>query len=100
MTGRPICRRCLLADMQGERPLYEIIAEYLQAMPEEQKATETSYQNRLSVCKDCDALANGTCRLCGCYVEVRAAKAWQSCPDVPPRWGKDTPENDDKGENT
>ena len=55
-------------------------------MPEEQRAEEAVFSSRLAACKACDNLLNGTCALCGCYVELRAAKRVQQCPDVPGKW--------------
>lgn len=83
---KPYCMRCLLSEMPEERPLFEIIADYLQALPPEEKADVSTYQQRLARCQACDQLINGTCLLCGCYVEARAAKANQRCPHAPPFW--------------
>ena len=41
---------------------------------------------RLDACRACPHLNAGTCALCGCYVEYRAAHAAQRCPDAPGRW--------------
>lgn len=38
------------------------------------------YQRRLSICKECEKLLSGMCRMCGCYVEMRAAIALRDCP--------------------
>ena len=62
------------------------VAEYVASLPEEQRAPDDLYQARLTLCKACEALRDGTCSLCGCYVEARAAKRQQRCPAVPPRW--------------
>lgn len=83
---KPFCKRCLLSEMPDEASLYEIIADYLQALPPEQKADDSLYQQRLVRCRTCDQLINGTCLLCGCYVETRAAKGIQCCPHTPPYW--------------
>ena len=76
-----ICRRCLLSEMEDERPLHLLMKEWLNAIPDEQKAGPDIYRARLDVCKACDHLFGGLCRLCGCYVELRAAKARMDCPD-------------------
>lgn len=83
---RPPCRKCLLAEMSDQRALYELIGEYIAAIPEEQRAEEGLYQRRLDLCTRCEWLVGGMCGQCGCYVEVRAARAWQRCPDVHDRW--------------
>lgn len=72
--------------MPSEKELHEIIRDRIAAMPEEQRAEEATVDARLMVCRDCDHLMSGTCALCGCYVELRAAKKSQRCPDVPGRW--------------
>ena len=51
---------------------------------EEAVLPETS--RRLAICRDCDQLRSGLCALCGCYVELRAAKGRMGCPALPPRW--------------
>ena len=82
----PICRRCLLQEFAEGKKLYELIQEVLEAIPEGERAAEAVYQRRLARCRACDWLANGMCRQCGCYVEVRAAKARQHCPDAEEKW--------------
>lgn len=66
------------------------VAEYVASLDESIRTPEDAYRVRLSICQDCEQLLNGTCRLCGCYVETRAAKKGQQCPMVPARWGKIT----------
>ena len=63
-----------------------VIAEYVESLPPESRAPEALRQARLSRCLACPHLTDGTCALCGCYVEARAAKRSQVCPDVPGRW--------------
>ena len=65
-----------------------VIAEYVASLDESVRTPEDAYRARLAICEGCDQLLNGTCRLCGCYVETRAAKKGQSCPMVPARWNK------------
>ena len=81
-----VCRRCLLAEDISSKPLYELIKDVLGGIPQEQKAPDSLYRARLAACKSCDRLLSGMCALCGCYVEVRACKKDQSCPELPPRW--------------
>ena len=81
----PPCR-CLLGDFPEGRELAELIADYVASLPEEFRAAPEEISRRLNVCRDCAELFDGTCRLCGCYVEARAAKAGMGCPAVPPRW--------------
>lgn len=81
-----VCRRCLLEEDAGNRPMYELIKEVISAIPDEQRAKETVYRARLNICRECDRLVSGMCALCGCYVEVRACKALMYCPDTDRKW--------------
>lgn len=67
------CRRCLLKDM-SDTEFFESVRAYIQNIPDEQKAPEALYRERLQKCTSCDQLVNGMCALCGCFVEIRAAK--------------------------
>ena len=51
-----------------------------------------TYAARLNICRTCDNLHSGTCALCGCYLEARAAKKRQGCPKVPEMWGAEEAE--------
>lgn len=77
--------RCLLHE-SGQEDLSRLIADYIAMLPEEQCVPENVYHQRLALCKDCDCLRSGTCALCGCYVETRAAKRRMNCPAVPSKW--------------
>lgn len=83
--SKPFCRRCLLEDME-EGALLRTMEAYIRALPAALKVDQATYTHRLEQCKDCDALLNGMCRECGCYVQVRAIKARLGCPAPIPRW--------------
>ena len=83
---KPFCRRCLLEDMPSEAALMKNILDLISLLPDEQRASEDERLQRLAVCRACDHLADGTCALCGCFVELRAAKARMRCPAVPAKW--------------
>lgn len=72
--------------MPEEGELQKLIAERIALLPEDEKAEEAVRKERLSFCQTCDKLINGTCSLCGCYVELRAAKRRMACPHVPQKW--------------
>jgi len=73
------CTRCLLKDYSKE--VYEkLIVEGLKALPAEDLADDEVTSKRLSVCKDCEKINQGTCLACGCYVEIRAALKAGKCP--------------------
>lgn len=73
------CRKCLLRDMDKEA-YFDNLYSYIANMDEDIKAEETLYEERLNCCKQCERLTDGMCRACGCFVELRAAVAKQSCP--------------------
>lgn len=87
MTQR-LCKRCLLRELDGT--YFQSIYDYIANLPSEQKADDHTYAHRLSLCKECPHLVNGMCDLCGCFVEVRAVKRLQRCPDTPARWEPET----------
>lgn len=84
--SRPFCRRCLLEDMPSQAELARSVRELVSLLPDALRVPEGVRLHRLDICRSCDHLIDGMCALCGCYVELRAAKAAQRCPDVPPRW--------------
>lgn len=74
-----VCKRCLIRDME-EYEEYKNMFEYIRNLPEEIKASQELYENRMELCKECDMLLSGMCRKCGCFVEMRAAVAKNYCP--------------------
>ena len=84
--GKKPCR-CLLLEA-GQADMARTVAEYVAGLDDSVRTPEEEYRARLSLCQDCPELMNGTGRLCGCYVETRAAKRGQQCPMVPARWSK------------
>ena len=83
MPDRIPCR-CLLHDAYPD--METLIRSVLDSMPEDERLEKTQYKARLDLCLQCSHLADGTCVLCGCYVESRAARRGMKCPDVPCRW--------------
>ena len=79
MEQKPFCKKCLLKEMSEERFKKEL-ADYLDSLEEEEKASGQLYEERFSVCKQCDYLNAGMCKACGCYVEMRAAMKARICP--------------------
>jgi len=72
------CRRCLLSEI-NEEEFFKTVAEYIESLSPETRTPQELYEKRLAICKTCDNLINGMCKLCGCYVEVRAAKKLSYC---------------------
>ena len=80
-----ICYRCLVRDFD-EGALMESIRDYVSRIGADIKASDGEYERRLAICTACDRLLSGTCGVCGCYVEMRAAAKNNSCPAVVPKW--------------
>ncbi|MBD5532570.1 MAG: hypothetical protein HDQ98_10320 [Lachnospiraceae bacterium] len=78
-----VCKRCLLREFD-ENEYREKLERYIVGLEEDIKAPEALYENRLSACKECEKLSEGTCLACGCYVELRAAVKASRCPHK--RW--------------
>ncbi len=79
------CRKCLLKDMP-ENVYFKNLYDYIGALDEEIKAGSGEYERRLNICRECDNLLSGMCRICGCFIELRAVIAKNSCPDVDKKW--------------
>lgn len=84
-TSNRVCRRCLLEDL-GETDYLASVQRYRARLPEKERTPDNVYAARLAACKECGELMNATCNLCGCYVEMRAARRSIACPATPPRW--------------
>lgn len=80
-----ICRRCLAKELP-DASYYKNMYEYIRNLDKDIKTAEEDYEQRLAVCKDCDSLLNGMCRICGCFVELRAAVRRNYCPAIVRRW--------------
>lgn len=80
------CRKCLVREMADE-DLKNKIAQLIEDVPEEGRTDPAEYEKRLAACRACEKLLAGTCRICGCFVEGRAAVEMLHCP-MPgnPRW--------------
>lgn len=84
-SSQRFCRKCLLRETT-EESVYENLYHYIENLPLEDRVSDEVYEARLARCRACDDLLSGMCRLCGCYVELRAAMRIRSCPHVPPKW--------------
>lgn len=79
------CKKCLL-DKVFEDDEYKNMQEYIDSIDEEIKTEKDEYERRLNICINCDNLFNGMCRICGCFVEMRAAVKKNYCPNVNKYW--------------
>lgn len=79
-----ICTRCLLREMiasdASKQAELEMLKKYRDAIKQSDRVSEEEYENRLSVCRECEKLLSGTCGACGCYVELRAVGKASHCP--------------------
>lgn len=80
-----ICKKCLLREMD-EAGFFQNMYTYIQNLDPEDKVSNPEYEQRLMKCKQCDQLLSGMCRVCGCYVEMRAAMKVRHCPAIHPQW--------------
>lgn len=83
--SKPFCKKCLFEEID-RNGVYNSIMELIAALPEEKRAEETEYKRRLEICRQCGSLGEGTCGKCGCFVELRAAKADMGCPHEKHYW--------------
>ncbi len=65
---------------------YFHMKEYISAIDDYIKSSEEEYEKRLQICKNCDSLINGICKICGCFVEIRAAVKKNYCPNNKRYW--------------
>lgn len=85
--GEPLraCRKCILhADSKEE--YFEKLDAYIANLDEDVRVNQKLYEERLGICRECPNMQNGICRLCGCFVELRAALKVRKCPDIAGRW--------------
>lgn len=82
--AKAFCRKCLIPDYIEDKEAF--LKNYLGRIPPEERTEEAVYDHRMEQCESCGRYLNGMCRLCGCFVAIRAAGRRQSCPEEPPRW--------------
>ena len=73
------CKKCLTRDMMDKDKYFEKLQDLIDNLDNDVKTPKDKYEERLSICLECDYLADGMCRACGCYVELRAAVKKNSC---------------------
>lgn len=89
MAAEPkrFCRKCLIRDFSMDE-YFKNLYEYIENIDADLKVEDAIYESRLAICKECDNLVQGMCRICGCYVELRAVMKKNACPMGSPRWGR------------
>lgn len=83
--GLRVCKRCLLLKKPGEE-YFQKLENYIAGLDEEDRVSQEIYEKRLTTCGTCEYLMDGMCRLCGCFVELRASLRVRKCPSVPAKW--------------
>lgn len=81
------CKKCLLDKVMGDAE-YKHMQDYIKNIDRDIKTPEEDYNIRLNTCMECDNLINGMCKLCGCFVEMRAAVKKNYCPNIDKKWDK------------
>lgn len=84
MDNLRLCKKCLIRDMADQNKIFQTLRDYIENLDIDIRAGEELYEERLSLCRECDMLFQGMCRKCGCYVELRAAVKANGCPGK--RW--------------
>lgn len=79
------CKKCLLDELFEEKE-YKHLQDYIRHLDKDIKTEDKEYKERLSICMQCDNLINGMCKICGCFVEMRAAVKKNYCPDIEKNW--------------
>ena len=79
------CRKCVIPDFVEDKEGF--LSTYLGRINEEDRTEDEVYDNRLEACNKCSHFINGMCRLCGCFVAIRAAVRNNTCPDIKSNWG-------------
>lgn len=80
-----VCKKCLL-QKQSKEEYFEKLEEYIANLDPEDRVSQELYEERLGICGECPNIIDGMCRLCGCFVELRAALKVRKCPDIVRRW--------------
>ena len=75
-----ICKKCLTRDMIDKADYFKSMYDYIENLDPDIKTEDSLYEKRLATCNECERLADGMCRGCGCFVEMRAAVAKNACP--------------------
>lgn len=83
--GLRVCRKCLLSET-SEAEYFQQLNAYIAGLDAADRVSQEVYESRLHICGSCENLTRGMCRLCGCYVELRAALRVRKCPALPSRW--------------
>ncbi len=79
------CKRCMLSEIDPDG-LYREVSELIALIRPDERTEDGEYRRRLGICSECDSLNTGTCGVCGCFAELRAAKKAMHCPHEMHKW--------------
>jgi len=79
------CKKCLVKDMPDVE-YFKNLYQYIENIDVDLKVDDDTYEERLAICQQCENLLNGMCRICGCFVELRAAMKKKNCPSIEKKW--------------
>ncbi len=78
-SEKRVCKRCLIREFDQKTYEQELVY-FIERLGADLRTADSEYEKRLEICKGCDRLEMGTCKACGCYVEIRAAARTGNCP--------------------
>jgi hypothetical protein len=87
MTKQVPCRDCSENIVVAPEKIEEML-QYLIKSGNRELADEETSNKRLSLCMGCTAYVHGgTCKYCGCLVQIRTKLQGQCCPyPLHPKW--------------
>lgn len=74
------CKKCLTRDMIDKDDYFKTLQELIRNVVGDERAEDSLYEERLKKCTECERLADGMCKACGCFVELRAVIRANDCP--------------------
>ena len=97
VAGDLLCLKCRDMNLSGEC-LTEYLDRVIGELESEDRVSEETYRARISVCASCPNRWQATCRLCGCYCQIRASIRKNRCP-IPgnPGWIEEIEEETESG---
>lgn len=78
-SGRPLCKRCLIRDLNDSDKL-KSISEYKSMTLVDDVRDLDTYERLLNICLDCKYLNMGVCQKNGYFVEARLYRKSGKCP--------------------
>ena len=74
-------------ELSGEE-YRKIVDRHINHIDESLRTPDDEYRERLRLCGECAYQVNQMCRMCGCFVEIRASRKNMYCPLDPPTWSR------------